>query len=206
MEDQELLLYHEIMLLSLKDREGTPVNSLYPFALSTAVLSELILRNRIEISSSVQRNVSVVDATSTGITILDKCLIKLIQDEELKPLIHWIKRAFDPSNLINFEVTKELCSFGILKKDEKQTLWVFSKTTFPELNPVPEKRLKQRLCHLLLNGPIDEELTPESYERTAVVAVIARKAPICWTPIAWNPILNAAKPEASWTKFLKTTS
>ena len=153
MEDQELLLYHEIMLLSLKDRAGTPENSLYPYALSTAVLSELILRNRIKINPSFQRNVTVVDATSTGIMILDKCLIKLTRHEEPKPLIHWIKQAFAPAYLTHL-VTEELCSFGILKKDEKQVLWVFSKTTYPELNPVPEKQLKKRLCHLLLDDPL----------------------------------------------------
>jgi len=175
MKNQELLLYHELMLLALKDREGTPVSNHYPYALSTAVLSELVLRNRITIGSSFQKAVSVVDSTPTGIMLLDKCLKKIAAHEEQKPLIHWVKKAIDLIYLPTV-VIRELCDFGILKRDEKQLLWSLSRTTYPELDPHPEQQLKKRLRHLLLDEPIEEELTPESYERTTVVAILAQAA------------------------------
>ena len=175
MENQELLLHHEIMLLSLKDREGTPVNDLYPYALSTAVLCELVLRNRIEIKSFFQNTVSVVDSTPTGNMILDKSLRKIAGHEQQKPLLYWIKKAIDLTYL-TATVTRELCDFGILKKDEKQVLWLLSRMTYPELDPNPERQLKNRLRHVLLDQPIEEELTPEAYERTVVVAILANAA------------------------------
>ena len=172
MDNQELLLHHEVMLLSLRDSEGTPENHLFPFALSTSILSELVLRNRLEISASNESNVSVADSTPTGIKILDECLEKIASHEEQEPLTHWIKEAFDPTCLTN-TVTQELCDYGILQKDTKQFLWIFCQTTFPELNPIPERHLKKRLRHLLLDESIEEKLSPDSYERTAAIAILA---------------------------------
>ena len=107
--------------------------------------------------------------------LLDKCLKKIASEEKQKPLIHWVKKAIDLGYLVSV-VTRELCDSGILKKDQKQILWVFSRTIYPELNPDPEKQLKKRLRHLLLDEPIEEELTQASYERTVVIAILAEAA------------------------------
>ena len=57
---KQLLLHHEIMLLSLRDQEGTVQSSTYLYAVAGAIATELILQRRISVGKSKRQLVEVL--------------------------------------------------------------------------------------------------------------------------------------------------
>ncbi len=73
-----LFLHEEIMLLALRDDEGTiPIGSQHQFAIGGALIAELLLNNRVKIGEPAKKKmIDLVDATPLGDPILDECLEK----------------------------------------------------------------------------------------------------------------------------------
>ncbi len=164
-----LNLYHEILLLSLHDQEGTDVASQYLFALSGAILAELVLAERIAIKENDEHTVEVIDESSLHSHLLDQCLSTIATSDQPQSLGYWIEEltlAYDLKSLI----ANELCQQKILRRDENNVLWAFSETYYPELDPKPEREIKSRLEKLLF---ADE---PEIDERTLILASLADSA------------------------------
>lgn len=162
----ELRLYHELLLLSLDDKTGTPESRFYPLAISAAVIAELVIEKRIKIGAGINGKVTVSDETPTGASIMEKYLRRIARSKKAKPLSHWLQSEIHPDDLVGL-VAKELCAKGILKRVEKTFLWVFPKSCFIENKPEPEAQVKSRLTKLLFE---DE---PNNDERTFVLAALA---------------------------------
>ena len=75
----QLHIYEEILLLALRDKEGTMLFGVnYPQALAGALLAELLLKNKIEIEYSGKRKfVKLLNQKSTGNPLLDECIEKI---------------------------------------------------------------------------------------------------------------------------------
>ena len=57
MTQDSLYLYEEVMLLALRDREGTIARgTMYQYAIGGAILAELLLSSRVEIENPAKRN------------------------------------------------------------------------------------------------------------------------------------------------------
>jgi len=74
-----LFLHEEILLLALRDEEGTIASgTMYQYAIGAAMLAELLLSKRIEVEQSGKRKlVNLVSSTLLGEPLIDECLEKV---------------------------------------------------------------------------------------------------------------------------------
>src|SRR5687768_7927867 len=89
-----LFLHEEIMLLALRDAEGTIAQeSIYKYALGGAVLAELLLHKRIGVmESKKKRFVTAVSSKSIGEPLLDECLERISRAKRPTMLPTWVSR------------------------------------------------------------------------------------------------------------------
>ncbi|KAA3658551.1 MAG: GPP34 family phosphoprotein [Calditrichaeota bacterium] len=142
----KLYLYEEIMLLALRDNEGTIASgTMYTFAISGAIIAELLLSQRIAVEDNRRRKlVDVIDSTPYGDPLIDECLLKMRSAKRRAALATWVSRFSNMRNL-KHRVAGQLCKRGILRADEDQILLIFTRKIYPELNPEPEREIKERL-------------------------------------------------------------
>lgn len=166
-----LFLHEEIMLLALRDEEGTIASgTMYQYAIGAALLAELLLSKRIEVEQSGKRKlVNLVSPTPLGEPLIDECLEKISGAKRRAALQTWVSRFAGVKNLKN-RVALQLCRRGILRADEDKVLLIFTRKIYPEVNPEPERRLIERLKHAIFTDATDVDA------RTVVLVSLANSA------------------------------
>lgn len=141
-----LFLHEEILLLALHDEKGTiGMGSTYAFAVGGALLAELFVHRRIEITGTgKQRYVQLLDPTPIGEHLLDESLSRIAAARRRGTLATWVSR-FAGSRHLRDRLADGLCRRGILRAEEKDVLLFFKRRTYPALDPEPEHELVQRL-------------------------------------------------------------
>lgn len=142
----DLYLHEEILLLTLRDAEGTAaMGTMYQFAIGGALLSELLLNNRIKVQETRwSKIVEVVDPRPVGDSLLDECLDRIRDARRRASLQTWVTRFANLRN-IKHRVAGALCKKGILRADEDKVLMIFTRKIYPEVNPEPERKLLHRM-------------------------------------------------------------
>lgn len=138
-----LPLYQEVLLLALREKEGTPLSPWVEQAVAGAVLAELLLKKKLTVEGP-KSLVTVADATPTGDPVIDACIAKIAGTARKARLSDWVGRVARTKNLRG-DVATQLVDQGILKAREDQVLLIFSRKVFPEVNPQPEKKIRERL-------------------------------------------------------------
>jgi Golgi phosphoprotein 3 len=151
-----LFLHEEILLLALRDEEGTIASgTMYQYAIGAALLAELLLSKRIEVKQSGKRKlVNLVNSSPLGEPLIDECLEKVNNTKRRAVLQTWVSRFAGIKNL-KHRVAQQLCRRGILRADEDKVLLLFTRKIYPEVNPVPEKELIGRLRNAILTETRD---------------------------------------------------
>jgi len=164
-----LALHEEIALLALEDRKGTFQWTLANPILGASIFAELVLAGRVNLPEDEKDPlIDVLDDEPLGNPILDDALERIATASRRARLTHWISRLGNQRGL-QHEVARELCRRGILREDEESVLVFFRRKVFPEVNPVPERHLIQRLEKAIFSdGPVDD--------RTAVLLSLANTA------------------------------
>ena len=141
-----LFLQEELMLLALRDEEGTIASAggMYHYAIGGAIAAELLLRNRIEVEQSKKQLVNLVNSNPVGDPVIDECIERIAGRKKRASLQTWVSNFVGIKNL-KHRVAKGLCERGILQAAEDRVLLIFSRKTYPELNPEPERALVERL-------------------------------------------------------------
>lgn len=145
-----LNLVEELLLLALQDEKGTVVMAAgtgLPYGLAGALLMELSLKNKIRLEG---KNILPVDFSSTGDFLLDGWLEKIRKSEKPRTARHWIGK-FGQASSLKKEYLERLVQKNILRRVEKQFLWVFPYNCYPTTDPRPEQAVRQRL-HRVLTG------------------------------------------------------
>ncbi len=142
----ELHLHEQLMLLALRDEKGTLESraSMYSYALGGAMLAELSLRGKIRIGDDKKAFVDVVDRSPLGEPVLDECLDKVATAKRRARATTWVQR-FAQVKRLRHRVAEGLCRRGILRDDEDKILLFFTRKLYPTIDPVPERRLVDRL-------------------------------------------------------------
>jgi len=171
MSHNTLFLHEEIMLLALRDEGGTVESgSMYQYAVSGAVLAELLLNKRIGIAESRKKKiVNLVDSTPVGDPLIDECLGKIVTAKRPASLQTWVSRLAGVKNL-KHRVAEQLCKRGILRGGEDKILLIFTRRIYPEVNPDPERRIIERLREAIFSD--SEDIDP----RTTVLVSLAHNA------------------------------
>ena len=151
-----LFLHEEILLLALRDEEGTIASgAMYQYAIGAALLAELLLSKRIEVEQSGKRKlVNLVSPSPLGEPLIDECLEKVISAKRCAVLQTWVSRFAGVKNL-KHRVAQQLCRRGILRADEDKILLLFTRKIYPEVNPGPERELIERLRHAIFTDTRD---------------------------------------------------
>jgi Golgi phosphoprotein 3 len=152
-----LFLHEEILLLALRDEEGTIASggTMYQYAIGAALLAELLLSKRITVDeSSKKKLVNLVSTTPLGEPLIDECLEKVVNSKRRAVLQTWVSRFAGIKNL-KHRVAQQLCRHGILRADEDKVLLLFTRKIYPEVNPGPERELIRRLEHAIFTDTRD---------------------------------------------------
>jgi hypothetical protein len=141
-----LFLYEEVMLLALRDEEGTIASgTMYQYAIGAAILAELLLNKRISVEeASKKKLVNLISSTPLGDPLIDQCLEKIGNSKRRATLQTWVSRFAGIQNL-KHRAAQQLCDRGILRATEGSILLIFTRKIYPELNPLPERKLIERI-------------------------------------------------------------
>ncbi len=165
-----LFLHEEILLLALRDEEGTIIpGTMYQYAIGGAILAELMLRQRIGVDDSRRKLVRVISDEPTGDPLIDEWLECIATTKRCKPLQQWVSRVATTKDLVG-RIASGLCRRGILRADEDTILLIFTKRIYPEVNPEPERALMDRLQMAIFTEA--EDIDP----RTVVLVSLANTA------------------------------
>ena len=129
--NEPLFLHEEIMLLALRDEEGTIVSgTMCPYALGGAIVAELLLHERVGVApTDKKKRVNVIDPTPIGEPLLDECLERLSSAKRRAGLQSWVSRFASLKNL-KHRVAEQLCRLGVLRADEDKVLLLFTRKIY----------------------------------------------------------------------------
>ena len=170
---KRLYFYEEVLLLALKDEEGTfqANETSFLYTLAGSLLAELFFLEKISLEQVKKKKVLVNldDPTPLGDPLLDESLEKLRTAKRRADLNTWVTRLAHIKKL-KHRAAEQLCRRGILRADEGTVLLIFRRKVYPELDPGPERELVERLREAIFSD--SEEVDP----RTVVLVALADKA------------------------------
>jgi hypothetical protein len=148
----KLYLQEEILLLALKDYEGTIASgSTFMYAVGGAILSELLMCGRIEVDQLTKRKLlKVIDSKPTGDRCLDECLERMDSSKSQYNMQGWLAK-FAYTKRLKDLVADGLVRRGILKADEGRVLLLFTRKTYPEIDPMPERAIIERMRRVIFD-------------------------------------------------------
>lgn len=165
-------LHEELVLIALEDRKGTFQWKSWGFVVGGAIFVELLLADRVRVVEAPVSGkkvpnpfVELVDDEPLGCPVLDEALERVATAGRRARLSDWISR-FSHRKGVQHDIARQLCRRGILREDEASVLLFFKRKVFPEVNPIPERKLLDRLDRAIFGeGPVDD--------RTALLVVLA---------------------------------
>jgi Golgi phosphoprotein 3 len=152
----DLGLHEEVVLLAHKNEQGTPAGAMNAQALAGAIVTELILAERIVLEPRRRGKplVDLVRATQTGDPVLDDALNRIRTAKRRASVDQWVSRFARAETL--HATARRLSRRGILRVEDKRVLLVFNRTVYPEIDPWPERVLIQRLEEAIFgDGEVD---------------------------------------------------
>ena len=164
-----LFLYEEIMLLALRNQQGTAMTSYLEYAIASAVLAELLLNHRITVEDTRKKLVTLHNTNPTGDSIIDECMTIMKTNKRRESLKTWVSRLAGIKKL-QHNVARQLCNRGILCADENRVLHIFTRKIYPEINPIPKEKIVERLSAAIFTN--NKQCDP----RTVVLISLANSA------------------------------
>jgi Golgi phosphoprotein 3 len=142
----KLFLHEEITLLALRDKKGTlQIGETYDYAIGGAVLAELLLNERLVVEETRRKKLAnLISSRPLGDPIIDECLEKVRCAKRRATLQTWVTR-FARVKRLRLRIGEQMCRRGILRADQDKILWIFTRRVYPEVDPVPERKLIDRM-------------------------------------------------------------
>lgn len=165
----KLLLQQEVLLLALRDDTGTFSPGLFLYSLGGAMVSELLMQQRIVAGMDKHQLVEVIETKSTGDELLDELLNRIGESKKPKGLQHWVYQAANLPKL-KHRIAEQLCELGILRHDEKKVLWLFTQQVYPELDSTYEDEIRRRMAKVMFHSDVKPDGS------TAVLIALASHA------------------------------
>lgn len=167
-----LFFYEELMLLALRDKEGTVAadDMGFSYTMSASLLADLLFLKRIRLEQVKKKKMVELDGgESTGDPILDESLQRIQEAKRRASLPTWVVRLSKLKKLKHRAAT-QLCRRGILRAAEDRVLLIFSRKIYPELDPGPERELVERIRSAVFTDARDVD------PRTCVLVSLADRA------------------------------
>lgn len=173
---QRLFLHEEILLLAMRDEEGTTVcGSNYLLAMGGGLAAELWLAHRIGIEASRKKLVDLENSKVFGDEVLDEGIGRLVNAKRRASLQTWVSR-FSRLPRLKHRVAEGLCRRGVLREDVGRILLIFSRKIYPERDGRAEKDIITRLRRAIFTG------TGQPDPRTTMLLSLAHHADLLKVP------------------------
>jgi hypothetical protein len=165
---KKLRLYEEILLLALKDEDGTTYSGTsWPYAVGGAVLAELLFEGRLRLEDCQgKKHLTVVNSSPLGDSVADQVLEKIVNAEKTADMTTWLGRVAGLKDL-KHQIAEQLVLKGALQVETHKVLLIFSQRIYPELNPAFELEIMHRLEHAVFSDDTDLDT------RTAILVSLA---------------------------------
>ena len=163
-----LSLPEELLLLALKEQEGTVVHAAsmaLSYGLAGGILLELFSLDKIEFQDKYLR---IADAVRTGDPILDEAMDLMDQAGKAFGAQHWVETFARKIKHLKERLLDRLIEKGILRREEHKILWVFTAKHYPAQDLRPETELRTRVHAAVLEG-----VEPDDRTRSLLVLVHA---------------------------------
>lgn len=145
----DLLLAEELFLLTHDDESGKTdwVNALDQ-GLAAALLLDLAAAERLTTDGDDLRALGAAPEHP----LLSAAHAEISSSDKLRNTKYWVGRL--PSRLkpLGTQVGQSLAERGVLEERRKKVLGLFPSTTWPEVDPGPERELRTRLAVVLQDG------------------------------------------------------
>ncbi|MCC5854702.1 MAG: GPP34 family phosphoprotein [Idiomarina sp.] len=164
-----LRLYEELMLLALCEERGTMQAGYVNYAVSAAIIAELLLEERISIDDSRRKLINLERNSLSDDPIINEALMLLQQAKRRRSLQSWVYK-FSSIKDLPHKVAEQLVKHQIVSGEKETILFLFTRRIYPEINPVPESELRERLRQAVLSH--EAEVSP----RTAVLVSLMQGA------------------------------
>lgn len=166
-ETHDLNLPEELLLLALDDESGAGRSDV---ALAGGILAELAFHESIVISKEGRR--TFVDAAPASTSLADPLLVEchtdIVESKKRRDATYWVQKFGSKRNLKS-RVAEPLIERGVLDERKRKFLFI-ELTQYPELNPIPEAQMTERLRLAIEH----DHITPDA--RTTTLAVVANAA------------------------------
>ncbi|MCG3125211.1 MAG: hypothetical protein CHACPFDD_00026 [Phycisphaerae bacterium] len=154
-----LYLHEELLLLALKDEEGTVEFSAsggLPFALAGGVLAELVLAGRISIEPSGKHIVTSLGSRPIGDPLLDETAQRIHTATRRKNASTWVQ-SIAATRELRHRIARGLCARGILAEVDDKVLLIFPRRRYPQRDQAPEDALVHRI-RTVVAGSIEPDV------------------------------------------------
>ena len=156
----DLTLPEALLMLALGDEEGKvdiDNTTALPFGLAAAALLTLASRDRLRHADETW---TVADGTPTGDAALDPSLSAMAAEENPRGTMHWLRTLPGAGeDDLKTRLLRQLTEKGVLEEEAHRFLWVIPYTRYPTENPVPERRVRERVRQVVLEGRAPDEQT-----------------------------------------------
>jgi golgi phosphoprotein 3 len=155
-----LSLTEELFLLSLREKKHSvdlPYSPAMPYALAGAMLVELVLANRIQLQDG--KRVVPLSSEPVESEPLNELLVSISATEKPRKITYWIHHVGIKGKRLEKHLLASLIARGILKVEEKKTLWVIPYTEYAQQDASAKYLRKQHLRDVVFSR---QEADPQS--------------------------------------------
>jgi hypothetical protein len=143
-----MLIVEELFLLLRRDDgKAESASAQNGYGLAAAVITDLVLAERVTLSDDKDPRMSVIVRGRTGSQVLDAALARL-EERDGKKLSSLVT---DRKLAVEGHVAAALAAAGVIAVEEKRALGLVP-ARYPMLDPEPERRVRERLRVVLAGG------------------------------------------------------
>jgi golgi phosphoprotein 3 len=151
---RELTLVEELALLTLDDKTGRqidlPLNAL-GYGLAGAIILDLSLVGCVDTDL---HQLTVVNSTPTGDALFDPWLSRFQAELQPKSVMFWLREMALQQDEIHQAAVERLIQRGILRREERRLMWVFSVRRYPVVDGRETTEVRTRLTRLILGNDL----------------------------------------------------
>ena len=152
-----LTLPEQLMLIALKDEKGTVLftaSGILHFSIIGAIMMELYFAKKIDYEN---KKIIVTDNTPTGNAFFDNVLQIISDSGNTKDIKYWLLKINSKIKNVKERTIGHLVFSKVLKEENHKIFGLFSKKTYPTINPEPEIKLRECIKNFVLNKEAPDE-------------------------------------------------
>jgi hypothetical protein len=142
-----MLLAEEVFLLAHQGESGKAGGIL---ALDNGLAGALLLDLAAEALVAAEGKSLIAVAGTASHPLLAAAHAELLHSDRPRTAQHWVSRLPAALKPLRSQVGQSLAGRGVLSEQHRKVLGIFPTTSWPEVDPAPERELRQRLTGVLV--------------------------------------------------------